>query len=57
MQRRRAKRSKARKFLDSEFAKPLGAFVMLGLLWISFKIGLLEWVASIPIRILAGEFK
>jgi hypothetical protein len=52
MARRYRKRSRTRKALDSEFAKPIGARVLLGLLYLAFQIGLLAWVAEIPINIL-----
>jgi hypothetical protein len=52
MARRQRKRSRTRAALDSEFAKPIGALVLLGLLYLAFQIGLLAWIAEIPINIL-----
>ena len=52
MTRRRRSRSRTRRALDSEFAKPLFGLVLLGLLWLAYQIGLLAWVAEIPINIL-----
>jgi hypothetical protein len=48
----RRKRSRTRAALDSEFAKPIGALILLGLLYLAFQIGLLAWLAEIPINIL-----
>lgn len=41
--RRKTQRSALRKALDSEFAKPVGALLLLGLLYLSFKVGLIAW--------------
>jgi hypothetical protein len=55
MTRHRRKRSRARAALDSEFAKPIGALVLLGLLYLAFQIGLVAAVVDIPFAILRGE--
>ena len=47
----RRKRSK-QIFSDSEFAKPIGALVLLGLLYLAFKFGVAAWLVDIPMSIL-----
>jgi|GEM_PF-7049218 len=51
----RRKRSK-QSLLDSEFARPIGALILLGLLYLAFEIGLAAWLVSIPMTILADGF-
>lgn len=41
--RRKHYRSPLRKALDSEFAKPVGALLLLALLYLAFKSGLVAW--------------
>jgi hypothetical protein len=55
MARRQRKRSRTRRALDSEFAKPIGALILLGLLYLAFQIGLVAWVVDIPMSILRGD--
>lgn len=44
--RRKTQRLPLRKALDSEFAKPIGAFLLLGLLYLAMKTGLIAWVVA-----------
>lgn len=53
MARRRPTR---RPLFDNEFARPLGALVLLVLLALAWQIGLLAWVAEMPISILREGF-
>jgi hypothetical protein len=55
MARRYRKRSRTRRALDSEFAKPIGALVLLGLLYLAYHVGLIQAVVDIPFAILRGE--
>jgi hypothetical protein len=51
-------RRKGRKksILENEFARPVGALVLLGLLYLAFRVGLLAWIAEIPIDILRDGY-
>ena len=44
MTRRRHARSRARRALESEFAKPLFGLVLFGLLYLAYQIGLINMV-------------
>lgn len=46
------RRRRQRAVLDGELARAIGALALLGLLYLGFKIGLLAWIANIPIDIL-----
>lgn len=50
--RKRAKRSA----FDSEFARPIGALVLLGLLYLAFQVGLIAWIVDIPMSILRDGY-
>lgn len=40
------RRNRKRSALDSEFAKPIGALMLLGLLWGAYQIGAVSFVAE-----------
>jgi hypothetical protein len=48
VRRKRAKRS----ILESEFARPIGALILLGLLYLALQVGLVAWLVEIPMSIL-----
>lgn len=48
--KRRVPRSRLKRFLDSEFSKPIGALMLLALIWLAIETGFVGAVAS---RILA----
>lgn len=50
-----ARRKRTTSVLDSEFARPVGALLLLILLWLAFKVGLVAALVSIPFGILAGK--
>lgn len=52
--RRKTQRSPLRKALDSEFAKPIGALLLLGLLYLALKVGLIAWVVAQIIAPIGG---
>lgn len=53
--RRKARRTALQRALDSEFAKPLGALLLLGLLYLAFKSGLVAWIIAHLIAPIGGE--
>lgn len=53
--RRRTQRSALRKPLDSWFAKPIGALLLLGLLYLALKIGLIAWVVAHILAPIGGD--
>lgn len=52
--RKKSQRSALRKALDSEFARPIGALLLLGLLYLAFKVGLIAWVVAQIIAPIGG---
>lgn len=49
------RRHQQRSSLDGKLAKAIAALVLLGVLYLAFKIGLLAWIANIPIDILRDD--
>lgn len=40
---------------DGDFAKPIVALLLLGLLYIAYEFGVIAWIVDIPVGILRGN--